>query len=277
MLVFPNAKINLGLHIVSKRSDGFHNIETVFYPVSWCDALEVIENTESSLEFEFSQSGLTIEGKAENNLLYKTWQAVREIKALPAIKVHLHKTIPMGAGLGGGSSDAAYFIKALNDKFELHLTPEQSLKIASVIGSDCAFFLTNRAAFACGKGDELRAVEINLNRYYILLVYPGIHSNTAQAYAGITPQSSPYNLSEHLTKRPVKEWKDFLKNDFEAGLFQRHPELSDIKAKLYKQGALYAGMSGSGSCLFGIFETEPVIQWPEGYQFYLQKPLINIL
>ncbi len=272
MIVFPNCKINLGLNVISKRPDGFHNIETVFYPVSWCDALEVIENTDGNRPFQISQSGLAIDGKLEENIVFKTWQAISKIKTVPNILVHLHKTIPMGAGLGGGSSDAAFFIQLLNDKFQLNLPTTVQKEIASGIGSDCSFFLENTPVFASGKGDILSPVACDLSAYYILLVKPNVHSNTKEAYAGLTPQDSGYELRKTVQTVPVPEWKNILKNDFEATLFKKYPVIETVKNILYNGGALYASMSGSGAAVYGIFKEHPHFNFPSEYSSYLQLP-----
>ena len=277
MLVFPNAKINLGLHVVSKRPDGFHAIETVFVPASWCDALEIIENPGSGEPFVFSQSGLPISGAPETNLIYKAWKLMAGQKKCPPLKVHLHKNIPMGAGLGGGSADAAFFINALNDLLQLGYSMEERTGIARQLGSDCAFFIQNRPVFARGKGDELEELAIDLSAYYILLVYPGIVSGTAEAYSGMVPKPSPIDLRTFLPNTPVAEWKQQVVNDFEPNLFKKYPPIARLKADLYETGALYASMSGSGSAVFGIFDKEPALTFPAGYSSCLQKPHSKIL
>ena len=215
MLVFPNCKINLGLNVTKKRSDGFHDIETVFYPVNWCDALEVIENKSPTQEFEFSQSGLIISGKPEDNLIYKAYKLITEKHPVPPIKVHLHKNLPMGAGLGGGSADAAFFITMLNDKFKLGLSYSEEHEIASKLGSDCSFFIKNSAVMAKGKGDEFSDITVNLSKYYILLVFPQINSNTKEAYDGIIPKTPKIDLKTIIEKVPINEWESCLFNDFE--------------------------------------------------------------
>jgi len=271
MLVFPSAKINLGLAVTEKRADGFHNIETAFYPVSWCDALEVILSDTRS-PFELSTSGLNITGNQKDNLLYKVYEQVSAIKKLPNIKVHLHKHIPMGAGLGGGSSDAAFFINLLDKKFELGLNTEIKHSIATKIGSDCAFFLENNPVFAHGKGDLFKPLNADLSKYYILIVFPDIHSNTKEAYEGLTPKKNEVNLKEIIETQPLKDWKNSLFNDFEPGIFKKYPAVKDLKEQLYKLGALYASMSGSGSSVFGIFENKPVVQFPKEFLYHLQVP-----
>lgn len=272
MLVFPNCKINLGLNITQKREDGFHNIETVFYPVKWCDALEIIQLPAGSQNFTFSGSGLQIDGNMEDNLIYKAWRLLSEIKPIPPIKVHLHKNLPMGAGLGGGSADAAFFIKQLNKQFNLDINYEQMNKIASQLGSDCSFFLNNEPVLANGKGNEFSNIKTDLSDYYILLVYPNIHSNTKEAYAGIIPAPAKKNLKTIIEKTDVKNWKDELTNDFEKTMFIKYPQIKKLKEDIYAAGALYACMSGSGSSVFGIFDNEPPLNFDPTYKFYLQTP-----
>lgn len=276
MLVFPNCKINLGLHVVNKRDDGFHNIETVFYPVNWCDALEIVENKHSNEHFTFTASGIPIDGAPAQNLIHKAWEIIAKEKKLPAIKVHLHKNIPMGAGLGGGSSDAAWFINLLDKQFSLNYTEKEKTDIASQLGSDCAFFIKNTPLFAQGRGTEFSDLEVDLSEYFILLVYPNVHSNTKEAYNGLVPKR-PANKLQTVLASPVKEWKKKLVNDFEPSIFKKYPQVKDLKEDLYAAGALYASMSGSGSAVFGIFEKEPMINLPVHYGSYLQKPLKKIL
>lgn len=276
MLVFPNCKINLGLHVVNKRVDGFHNIETVFYPVNWCDALEIVESKDSKEQFMFSASGIPIDGVPSQNLIYKAWELISKEKKLPALKVHLHKNIPMGAGLGGGSSDAAWFITLLDKQFNLGYTEKQKTDIASQLGSDCAFFIKNTPLFAQGKGNEFSDFGVDLSDYFILLVWPNTHSNTKDAYNGLVPKT-PENTLQKVLNSPVKDWRDKLVNDFEPSIFKKYPEVSVLKENLYAAGALYASMSGSGSAVFGIFEKEPVVNLQQHYSRYLQKPLKKIL
>lgn len=277
MLLFPNCKINLGLHVVSKRPDGFHSIETVFYPISWCDALEVIENKENKEEFVFTQSGLPISGLPEQNLIFKAWQLIKEESDLPPIQVHLHKNIPMGAGLGGGSSDAAFFINLVDKKFNLKLSQIKKISIANQIGSDCAFFINNQPVFAQGKGDEFAELELDLSMYYILIVYPNIHSNTKDAYSALVPTKPLNDLRQILSEYPIEKWKNLLVNDFEKPLFDKYPKIAELKKNLYASGAMYASMSGSGSAVFGIFRSEPKLTLDKEYSHYLQKPFKKIL
>ena len=251
MLVFPNAKINIGLNIVEKRPDGFHNIESCFYPVGWKDALEITTTTAFSVEFD----GIAIPGDQSDNICVRAYKLIAEEYPLPPVKIHLLKAIPIGAGLGGGSADAAFAIKALNDLFELEISFEKQLSYARRLGSDCAFFILNQPAYCFGKGDQFEQIDIGLAGKWIVLVNPGIHISTIEAYAGVVPKPSGSDLREVL-RLPVSEWNGMVKNDFEATLFEKYPLLEEIKAELYKQGAAYASMSGSGSTIFGIFDQE---------------------
>jgi len=277
MLVFPNCKINLGLHVTRKRPDGFHDIETVFYPVSWCDALEIIDSGEAGKPFELSQSGIKVDGDAEDNIIYKAWKIIASQKQLPAIKVHLHKNIPMGAGLGGGSSNAAAFIHALNEKFSLGYSHLQKIDLAAQLGSDCPFFIHNSPTLATGKGDVFSPLQADLSAYHILLAYPNVHSNTKEAYEGLVPKQPQHDLRSVIETQPISRWKDLLVNDFELSIFKKYPAVEALKNNFYAAGALYACMSGSGSAVFGIFQDVPKINFPAGYSYYLQNPGTNIL
>ncbi len=272
MLVFSNCKINLGLNVINKRLDGFHNLKTVFYPINWLDALEVIEDDRSKNGFSFSQSGLTIDVPIENNLIYKAWQLITNKTKLPPIKVNLVKRIPMGAGLGGGSSNAAYFITLINSKFDLGFSSDDMIQLSSQIGSDCAFFINNKPVFAEGKGDVLSSININLNQYYILLVFPNIYCNTKDAFNNLIYKTPTIELKTIIEKMPIGEWKNNLINDFEQSIFLKHPKIKELKELFYSEGAVYSSMSGSGSCVFGIFDQEPNLKSFEHYQSFLQKP-----
>ncbi|CAG5012587.1 4-diphosphocytidyl-2-C-methyl-D-erythritol kinase [Dyadobacter sp. CECT 9275] len=251
MVVFPNAKINIGLNIIEKRNDGFHNIESCFYPVGWTDALEILPADELS----FKSSGIDIPGAPQHNLCLKTYQLLAADYHLPHVDIHLLKTVPIGAGLGGGSADAAFTIKALNDLFSLGISLEKQLAYARRLGSDCAFFLVNEPAYCFSKGDHFEPITLNLTGKWITLINPGLHISTADAYAGIVPQKPEKDLRE-LLKQPLHSWKDAVKNDFEDSLFSKYQVLSEIKNSLYTQGAVYASMTGSGSTVYGIFEKE---------------------
>ena len=252
MICFPNAKINLGLHIVSRRSDGYHNLETIFYPIGLKDALEIIPSTET----RFFQTGIPIEGAPENNLVIRALRLIAAEKKLPEMDIHLLKKIPSGAGLGGGSSDAAFMLKLLNETFNLGYSTEELITRAARLGADCPFFILNKPAFATGIGDKLETIELDLRNYTFLLVKPDIMVSTKAAYAMITPREPDLPLKE-IIQRPVEEWKGLLKNDFEPPVFEKFPEICMIKQQLYEMGALYASMSGSGSSLFGLFKKEP--------------------
>lgn len=272
MICFPNAKINLGLSVTEKREDGFHNIETIFYPVGWCDALEIIESTNANKDFNLHLSGLPIHGDLQDNLLYKAYQAIKKIKTVPQIEVYLHKNIPMGAGLGGGSSDAAFFINLLDSTFNLQLTSLEKTTISKTLGSDCAFFIDNKPVFAFNKGDEFKAVNVNLSQYYMAVVYPNVHSNTADAYSLVKPQAPIHSILKSI-EYPINNWKTTLLNDFENSIFTKYPIVSQTKHDLYTCGALYACMSGSGSAVFGIFENEPDIKELNRFPNWIGKML----
>ncbi|MDR1592538.1 MAG: 4-(cytidine 5'-diphospho)-2-C-methyl-D-erythritol kinase [Prevotellaceae bacterium] len=249
MVTFPCAKINLALRVLDKRPDGYHNIETLFYPVtSLCDILEFIPAAQTSLRV----IGKEIVGKQYDNLVMRAFRLLQKEYGLPPVAVCLRKVIPIGAGLGGGSSDAAAMLLMLNNWFELQLTEEQLSAYASQLGADCAFFIHNRVAYASGIGNIFTDVPLSLANYHLLIVTPDINVSTVEAYAEVQPQVWEKSLQELITL-PVNRWKECWKNDFEPSVFARHPELAQIKATLYELGALYAAMSGSGSSVFGIF------------------------
>ena len=252
MLSFPNCKINLGLNITSKRADGFHNIETVFYPVQLNDILEIVQAN----ELKFTSTGLPISGAEKSNLCLKAYHLLKQdYPEIPPIHIHLHKVIPMGAGLGGGSSDGAFMLALLNNKFNLEINKEQLIIYALLLGSDCPFFVVNKPSFATGRGEILTAIDIDLSNYKILLVNPKIHVSTKEAFAGLVPKL-PVKTITDIIREPVETWKDFLTNDFEHTLFKQHPNLKLIKEDLYKEGAVYASMTGTGSTLYGIFKLD---------------------
>ena len=251
MLSFPNAKINLGLHIISKRPDGFHDLETCLYPVNWCDMLEVIAGE----EVDFTYSGLAIEGDPTDNLCYRAYELLGANYELPPIQLQLHKVIPLGAGLGGGSSDAAATLLSLNKKFALNLDQRELKKFAAQLGSDCPFFIDNTPSFATGKGDILEPADIDLTGIHILLVNPGLHISTAQAYSKVIPKKTHVSLRKAVDQ-PYSLWKETLVNDFEDSIFPDYPEIAEIKGRLYDGGAFYASMSGSGASVYGLFEEE---------------------
>ena len=257
MLTFPNCKINLGLNILRKREDGFHDIETVFYPIQLLDALELIQPANDNIALEFNCTGLPIEGKEEDNLCIKAYRLLKkDHPQLPAIKMHLHKAIPLGAGLGGGSADAAFLLKLLDEKFSLSLSAEQLHNYALQLGSDCPFFIINKPCFASGRGEMLEELNINLSSYKIFLVNPGIHINTGWAFSQLVA-SVPQKNIKTIIQQAVETWKNDLVNDFEVPIFSSYPQIKNIKDELYQQGAVYAAMSGSGSTVFGLFRSIP--------------------
>ena len=251
MVSFPNAKINIGLQITEKRSDGFHNLKSCFYPVGWCDVLEILPAEKLS----FKSTGISIPGNPETNLCLKAYHLIKQDFNVPSVMIHLHKVIPIGAGLGGGSADCAFTIKTLNNLFELHLTTEQMENYARKLGSDCAFFIQNRPKYCVGKGDEFSEIGLDLSDKFIVLINPNIHISTAEAYAGVKPMKTEIDLKEILQK-PVNQWVNIVTNDFEHHLLPKYPIISTIKEQLYANGSVYASMTGSGSTVFGIFEEE---------------------
>jgi 4-diphosphocytidyl-2-C-methyl-D-erythritol kinase len=254
MIFFPNCKINLGLHILAKREDGFHNLETVFYPVGLKDALEIIPAPDSNTAIEYTSSGLTVHGNTADNICIKAYHLLKkDFTQLPNIKMHLHKAIPMGAGLGGGSADGAFALQLLNKKFNLNILTPKLINYAAQLGSDCPFFIINEPCYATGRGEILEEISVTLRGYQIVLINPGIHVNTGYAFSQLTP-ALPQKSIATVIKQPIETWKAELKNDFEKPVFQQHPAIKNIKEELYQQGAMYAAMSGSGSTVFGIFK-----------------------
>ena len=250
MISFPPCKINLGLNVVSKRSDGYHNLETCFYPIPWTDALEIIPAD----KFSFSTSGNVIPGNTADNLCVKAYELLKKDFALAPATIHLHKVIPSGAGLGGGSSDAAHTLRLLTRVFNLQLTAEKLNSYALLLGSDCPFFIEDKPMLGSGRGEVLTPVDVKLSGKFIVLIKPEEHISTAEAYAGVTSAKHSTSVKDILEKMPVEKWKNQLKNDFEGSVFGKHPIINGIKQKLYQQGAVYASMSGSGSAVFGLFE-----------------------
>jgi 4-diphosphocytidyl-2-C-methyl-D-erythritol kinase len=254
MVFFPHCKINLGLNILTKRTDGFHEIETCFYPIPWTDILEIIP----SEQLTFTSSGLPIPGRPEENLCLRAYQLLKKDFDLGPVKIHLHKIIPMGAGLGGGSSDAAFTLRLLNTIFELKISEEVLKQYASHLGSDCSFFLKDTPFVGTGRGEILSPVQISLKGKFMVIIIPPIHISTAEAYAGVKPAMSSRIFS--IITKGNSSWRNLLKNDFEESVFRKHPQIKAIKEKLYQLNAIYASMSGSGSAVYGIFDQE--IHWP---------------
>jgi 4-diphosphocytidyl-2-C-methyl-D-erythritol kinase len=265
MITFPNAKINLGLHVLARRKDGFHDIETVLYPVFLHDCLEIIPSSEAEAAL-YQYGHLLPDGE---NLCMKAYKLLKSSYDISPVEMHLIKHIPAGAGLGGGSSDAAQTLKMLSKIFNLRLKEDELEHLAAQLGSDCPFFIKNKALIAGGRGEVLSPVDLNLRGMYIVIVKPEVSISTAEAYARITPDNDRPSLRDCITK-PVSEWKDCLINDFEVPVFRDHPHLSDIKEELYHKGAVYASMSGSGSAIFGLFNKEVSYSGPgEVFSAYL--------
>lgn len=261
MISFPNCKINLGLYITAKRPDGYHNLETIFFPLPFTDILEFVPGH----QMQFRTTGLSVNTAPEDNLCIKAYQLLKSIHpALPSLHIHLHKIIPMGAGLGGGSADAAYMLSMLNQYFVLGIQESKLMELALQLGSDCPFFIVNKPAHATGRGEILEPVTLKLTGTIIALVNPGIHVSTAQAFSSIQPREPAHNL-KHRILEPVSEWMTWLTNDFEEGVASLYPEIGTVKKTLYEQGALYASMTGSGSTVYGIFNETPKLNFPASY------------
>lgn len=262
MTEFPCAKINLGLNVVSKRPDGYHSLETVFYPIPLCDALEVHKmdhDFPSDVACDLKITGMKIDGSEADNLVVKAYDLLSQDFRLPRVHAHLCKRIPTQAGLGGGSSDAAFMIRLLDEKFHLNMGNAEMERYAARLGADCAFFITTEPSFATGIGDELEPADGkygNLDGYFLALVKPDIAISTREAYASIRPHA-PEKCCRDIVRQPIDTWRDELKNDFEEAVFAKYPQIGRIKDTLYEQGTVFALMSGSGSAVYGIFREEP--------------------
>lgn len=266
MIKFPNCKINIGLKVCRKRPDGFHNLQTFFYPIPIFDILEIVSTHPSKAKIDFSVTGFEniIPGE---NICVKAYNLLKEnFTNLPSVKMHLHKVIPIGAGLGGGSADGAFTLLLLNELFELQIPETQLMELALKLGSDCPFFILNQPAIATGRGENLIPVGPVLRNYKFLIINPGIEISTAAAFSWVKPKDAAIDYQEAINS-PVEEWKNLLFNDFEMPVFEKYPDLQKIKEKLYHSGAVYAGMSGTGSTIFGIFPKDFKIdlKWPAGY------------
>jgi len=258
MLNFPNAKINLGLFITSRLEDGYHTLETLFYPTNWCDILEITENknySKSQPEVSFHLSGLSVDGPTNQNLCCKAYHLLKDKFNLPPIHIFLHKQIPTGAGLGGGSSDGAHTLLLLNNLFGLNITHEILSEYALKLGSDCPFFISNKPSFATSKGEILNAAPEILRGSFLVIIKPSIAISTAMAYSRIKPEIPERKIAE-IIAMPKEEWRHFLKNDFEKTIVKQFPQIEKLKTNLYQAGAYYASMSGSGSAVFGLFQEE---------------------
>ncbi len=277
MVSFPNCKINLGLNITGKRADGYHELETVFLPVPINDALEVIQSSGANgSSVTFTTTGLSINDSGENNLCVKAYHLLKnDFPQLPPVNMHLHKAIPMGAGLGGGSADGAFTLVMLDKKFRLNLSTGHLIQYAMKLGSDCPFFILNKPCFATGRGEILNEIPFNLLQYKLLIVNPGIHINTAWAFSQVQPKTPAKKISE-IILQPVETWKEVLLNDFEIPVTENYPGLKNIKKQLYKNGAVYASITGSGSSFFGIFASSQKIRdniFPPNY--FIKETVIS--
>lgn len=271
MVVFPNAKINLGLNVVERRPDGYHNLETIFYPIALCDVLEVLPGAAVG----FSSSGSMIDSEPDNNLVVKAYRLLKEQFGLPPVRIHLHKVIPLGAGLGGGSSDAAWMLKVLNQMFHLNIEKQNLIRFAATLGADCPFFIDNQPAHASGIGDILTPEQVSLENFSIVIVKPPVSVNTAWAYRSMQPGRGEYPIQETVGM-PVETWQGKLVNDFEIPVFQQFPEIGLIRDQLMDMGALYTSMSGSGSAVYGIFRENPQKlreRFPDDYFVFCQQRL----
>lgn len=278
MIVFPNCKINLGLHILNKRPDGYHNLDTLFYPIPLCDSLELITHKENKHSgAQITVEGIPVEGDQKNNLVLKAYDVLKVDYPLPPVDFCLLKNIPMGAGLGGGSSDGAFAIQLLNQYFKLQIPLEKQVHYAAQLGSDCAFFIYNSPCIGSSRGEVLEPIQFSLKDYWIAIVKPPIHIGTAEAFSKITPRDNNPNLTNSSIKEiiqlPIKEWASKLVNDFEGSVFPNHPILVQTKEKLYQLGAEYAAMSGSGSTIFGLFKEEPNLKKHFSEFFYFESKL----
>jgi len=271
MVIFPNAKINIGLNIIGKRSDGFHDLETIFYPVAVKDVLEIISSkNEADQDIIFTSSGNEINVTDKDNLCVKAFHLIKnDFPQLPAVKMHLHKHIPIGAGMGGGSADASSVLLLLDKQFNLNISENKLQEYALKLGSDCPFFIYNKPSFAAGRGEKLATLNIDLSGYKILIIHPGIHVNTGEAFKELNYNnfSAPGELQQYI-QTDIYNWKTCIKNDFEICVFKKYPEIAAIKSKLYEAGAIYSSMSGSGSAVFGIFSKDSTaenIKFPSHY------------
>ncbi len=266
MVSFPNAKINIGLNITGKRPDGFHNLQTVFHPIDIKDALEII-SASSDETTNFSHTGINVPGKESDNLCIKAYQLLKkDYPNLPSVKIHLHKNIPIGAGLGGGSANGAFTLNMLNNIYEIGLSKRELIEYALILGSDCPFFIENETCFATGRGESMEPISLNLHEYKIVLINPGIHVNTGWAFSNLNILKKSDTLSD-IANIPVEEWKKYIFNDFETPVFAAFPAIKNIKESLYQEGATFASMSGTGSTVYGLFKKNivPELNFPSSY------------
>ncbi len=263
MICFSPAKINIGLQILNKRKDGYHNIQSVMHPVGLCDILEINILPTADKSFLFSQSGIRFEGDQEDNLCLQAMELFRKETQIPPVQMHLHKQIPVGAGLGGGSSNASTTLLGLNALADNPLSVKQLGELAAILGSDCPFFLDPQSMLMEGRGEILTPLFLSMEEIYLVLLFPEIHVSTQDAYAGVIPAIPPLQLKE-LIKEPLSRWEELIENDFEKSVFKRYPQLVSLKRELYSSGATYSSLSGSGSSLYGLFKERPSL--PDGLQ-----------
>lgn len=277
MVVFPHAKVNLGLRILRRRADGYHDIESVFVPINWCDVLELIALPDAADgTVEWVQTGIAIPPDGKDNLCVRAYKLLNEVAGpLPAVHMQLHKVIPTGAGLGGGSADAAFVLRTLDRMHSLGLGTDALRQLAARLGSDCAFFISDNTCLATGRGEILEPVEVPLAGFHIAVVYPAVHVGTAEAYASITPEVPEHSILDAL-RRPISEWQGLVVNDFEAGCIKRHPVIGEVKQRLLAAGAIYSSMTGSGSSVYGLFTHKPHLDalFP-GMAVHVGQPIIS--
>lgn len=274
MVVFPPAKINIGLYVTDRRTDGYHNIQTMFYPIGMTDVLEVVESPgQGPGSIDLSLSGLEVTGAADTNLVTRAYHLLHEKVGLPGVSAYLHKCIPTGAGLGGGSSDGARMLLLLNDLFELGLTTDDLFPLALQLGSDCPFFLEAKPCFARGRGEEMVAAPVSLNGWWLYLFHPGTGISTREAYSHVDV-GQPLVPVEYLKDMPVKDWRECVFNSFEPYAFEVLPVIRHIRDQLYDAGAAYASMTGSGSAVYGLFQQE--VKVPEAIRgYFIYRELVD--
>ncbi len=273
MICFPNAKINIGLRVTGKRPDGYHNIESILYPIGLTDILEISgQEKVTGKPVSLDTTGIKIDAPQKENLVFRTAELLRKEYSIPPFSIHLHKLIPTGSGLGGGSSDTAFLLHLLNKKFSIGIGEEKLHAIASGLGSDCPFFLNNTSAYISGRGEEIQQISLNLSQLYLVVVYPDIHIDTGFAYSQITPSKPGLSLQK-LIKYPVSQWKENIYNDFEKPVFSKYPNIKKIKEKLYSMGAIYSSLTGSGSAVYGLFDKETETDGQFGNYFVWQEQI----
>lgn len=267
MILFPNVKINIGLFVTGKRADGYHSLQSIFYPVPWKEAIEAVPARDANRQerIKLFVHGLDIPGDPKENIILKTADSLAKVRSIPAFDIHLLKKLPMGAGLGGGSADAAFALRAMDSFLDQPLKDDEAQQILASVGSDCPFFWKNEPMYVTGRGEEMEPIQLDLSGYHLVVINPGIHISTREAYAGVRIDSSPSFDLRSLPQVPIEEWKNDVYNAFEQGIFQEHRAISLLKEELYDAGAIYASMTGSGSTVYGIFNEKPSLksEWGE--------------